>query len=585
VRTRSVALVMLIILATIGAGLVAVVALRAGEALPGTSVAGIDVGGLSREQVQQRLAGTVQARTTGPLELVHEDLRVPLDRAALGVRVDLDRTADRALDAGRTGSPWAPLLGPLLGRGEPVELAVDVDGAVLGQQVDDLAAQVDSPAFGGDLLIEGTTVTPQPPAPGRTLDREQARLAVRDALASGRTEPLPLPVEVQDPGTTADDVELVAQQAREALAAPYRLVGPQAALEVTPRELAPLLEVAYADRSLSLRVQDEAFRALVGPRADALDRPPTPAGFDVVSGQPTVDTQGDLTWSPQPAQVDVRPSTPGLDVDAEQSVQRLRELVGTPEREGELPAGEAPATLTTEQGAAGRGRLAAGHLHHLLQRRAEPRLQHPPDRLGARRHLRRPRRPALAQRRRRPAHPRQGLPRRRRDHPRRARGRRRRRRLAVRDDAVQRGVLRRPADRGAPAAQLLHQPLPGRPRVDGQLRLDRRQGPQRHRQRLPGEDLEHRPLGHRGDLRQQRRPDGHLDHRPAGRSQRRRVHDQRHAHDHRRRRQGRHAGVPDRLQPAAGRLSRRPLARAVRRGHRSVTSTGDAAALAFVTHR
>ena len=348
-RTRSVGLVMLIVLATITAGLVTVVALRAGEALPGTRVSGLDVGGLTREQVQERLAGTVQARTTGQLELVHEDLRVPLDRAALGVRVDLDRTADRALDAGRTGSPWAPLLGPLLGRGEPVELAVDVDGAVLGQQVDDLAAQVDSPAFGGDLLIEGTTVTPQPPAPGRTLDREQARLAVRDALASGRTEPLPLPVEVQDPGTTADDVELVAQQAREALAAPYRLVGPQAALEVTPVELAPLLEVAYADRSLSLRVQDEAFRALVVPRADALDRPPTPAGFEVVSGQPTVDTQGDLTWSPQPAQVDVRPSTPGLDVDAEQSVQRLRELVGTPEREGELPAGEAPATLTTER--------------------------------------------------------------------------------------------------------------------------------------------------------------------------------------------------------------------------------------------
>ena len=348
-RRRPVVVVLLIVLATILAGLATIVGLRAGEALPGTRVNGVDVGGLTSEQVQQRLSGLVEARTAGVLDLVHEELRVPLDRAELGVQVDLEGTADRALDAGRTGSFFAPLLGPLLGRGEPVELAVALDDEVLGQRIDAVAEQVDRPVFGGDLLIEGTTVTPQPPVSGRTLDREQTLADVRSALDGGRTEPLALPVQEQEPGTTADEVELLAQQAREALAAPYRLVGPQAALQLAPAELAPLLDVVAAEDTLTLTVQDEPLRALVVPRADALDRAPVAAGFDVVGTPPTVDTQGDLTWSPQPAQVNVRPSAPGLDVDAEQAVQRLRQLIGTPQREGELPAAEVAGPLTTEQ--------------------------------------------------------------------------------------------------------------------------------------------------------------------------------------------------------------------------------------------
>jgi vancomycin resistance protein YoaR len=166
-----------------------------------------------------------------------------------------------------------------------------------------------------------------------------------------------MPVEQDDPDTTAADVEQVAARAREVLAGPYRLTAPQAVLEVTPAELAPLLSAEVRDGSLVLAVQDQQLRELVVPRADALDRAASPASFEIAEAPPVVDTQGDLTWTPRPAPVTVRPATPGLDVDAEAAAQRLLELIDGPEREAELPAAVTPSSIPTEQAAGVRSLL------------------------------------------------------------------------------------------------------------------------------------------------------------------------------------------------------------------------------------
>ena len=69
------------------------------------------------------------------------------------------------------------------------------------------------------------------------------------------------------------------------------------------------------------------------------------AGFTVAGGPPTVDTQGDLTFSPQPASVSVQPGSPGLSVQVEPAVEALVGLLGTTTREAPLPVEVVPPNL------------------------------------------------------------------------------------------------------------------------------------------------------------------------------------------------------------------------------------------------
>jgi vancomycin resistance protein YoaR len=361
-RTRT---AVLGLLATTGLGIAAVgtaVAVRAGEALPGTAVAGIDVGGLGPDDVRDRLADLVSARTTGTFELVHEERSFTVDRDAVDAEADVEATVDAALDAGRTGalsSVVGPLLGPLLGWERSVSLTVAFDDNALRARVDAIGDELDAAPFVGGLAIEGTDVAVQPPVDGRALDRDRALRDLEQALARGRQQPLRLPVDEEQPGTTLAQVEQVAAEARVALEAPYRLVNPQASIATTPTQLAPLLRaepVPGPDDPTGLRlgVDREALTELVTAKARAVEQPARAAGFDPASRPPVVDTKGDLTWSPQPAQLTVVPSVQGLAVDLEPAVQTLLDIIGTTTREGALRVGATDAELTTEEaGAAG----------------------------------------------------------------------------------------------------------------------------------------------------------------------------------------------------------------------------------------
>ena len=352
-RTRT---AVLVLLAVLGAGVLtggALAAVRSGEALPGTTVSGVDVGGLGRADIRARLAGLVDAQTTGTLELVHEELTFPVQREDLGVDVDLDATVDRALSAGRSEG-LERVLGPVLGDGEPVDLEVEVAGEGLEPFVASVGDAVDRPPYPGDIVVEGTTVTVDPPLAGRELDRDQAQRDLEQALAGGQTSRLPLPVDEEEPGTTADDLERVATLARDALAGPLRLTAPEATMEIAPAELGSVLRAETGAGGASLAVDREALTALVQAKARRIDRAPVQARFDVQTPAPTVDTQGDLTWSPQPAQVAVQPGQPGLAVDVEATVEAVAQLVTTTGREAPLPVQARPPAFDAAQaGSAG----------------------------------------------------------------------------------------------------------------------------------------------------------------------------------------------------------------------------------------
>ena len=325
-RGKLIGAVLVATLATGAAGVTSVVLTRAGEALPGTTVAGVDVAQQDRAALLATVQGLAAARTTGKLPVVADDLQESVERDL--TEVDVEGTVDRALSAGRVGSPLAGVLGPLLGRGDrDIAIEVTVDRSGVRSRVNEIAKVFDRPPVAGGFTVSGVTVTPQLPQPGRLLDRQAAAEAVAAALSAGRQEALALPVLMSEPPFTAAQVETVSAAASRALSTTYGLGNGDTLLRLSPQEVGTLLRATPVDGALTLTVDQEALTAAVTKRAAAIARAPREAGLNVLSTGPVLDGKLDLSFTPVPAQVEFTPGATGRTVDIPATVARLNELI------------------------------------------------------------------------------------------------------------------------------------------------------------------------------------------------------------------------------------------------------------------
>ena len=356
---RWVATMLAAVLTTSGTAVGTVITSRSGEALPGTTVAGQSVAGQDRRALQATVQDLARGRTSGALPVTAADITVDIDRAV--VSVDVDATVDRALAAGRGGYPLAGLLGPLAGRGEPVALVATLDRTALRRTVADLAKQVDRSADDGGFSIEGTVVTARAPVQGRTVDTGRAIELLSAALLTGAPS-AQLPVTVTATATTAEDAAAVTAAAAASLAGAYAVGTGTAVLRLTPRQVAPLLRAVTVDGTLALRVDTAQLTAIVEEQAREFSVGSREAGFQVLTGAPTVDTQGDLTWTPRSAEVKVLPGSAGREVDVAAATARFVELIVAAERNAPrlLPVVVVEPDLTTTGAEAARVRSLIG---------------------------------------------------------------------------------------------------------------------------------------------------------------------------------------------------------------------------------
>jgi vancomycin resistance protein YoaR len=146
----------LVVVAAIGAAAVRALEYR-GDAKPGVSVLGIDVGGRSRPQIESALRAWGREPVT--IRVGRTSYHVP--RSWL-VSVDVRRTATRTLSA---GTPLA-LVVPTANRVEPVLRNSGGAADVLGQ-----LARSETPAVSASITLHGTQVVAMRGRVGRRLDR------------------------------------------------------------------------------------------------------------------------------------------------------------------------------------------------------------------------------------------------------------------------------------------------------------------------------------------------------------------------------------------------------------------------------
>jgi vancomycin resistance protein YoaR len=307
-------LVLILVLALLLAGGYAAAALSAGDKVPrGTSVAGVDIGGLTQDQAEQRLEDGLADRVDAPMQ-VTVDGAEPVTLLPEESGLSVDYAASVAAAGGEQA--WDPRhLWDYYTGGDDLDAVVDVDSDALDAALLDLAKDTGTLARDGAIRFTESGVEKRDPATGMAVDPEEAADEVLAAyLQDEPTADLELR-EVQ-PDIDANDVrEALDSFANPAMSGPVTLVFDKSRVRLSPRQYAGALSMKPENGELVPSVDAGRLTRLVRGATSGAGAP-VDATVRLVDGRPRV-----------------VPSKPGVTFEPEDITSTFLELVARPEGE------------------------------------------------------------------------------------------------------------------------------------------------------------------------------------------------------------------------------------------------------------
>lgn len=186
-----------------GAGLL----LNQADVPKGTTVLGVDIGGVTKEEAVQKLDAGLGQRASTPLQLTVGGKEQSLAPDKAGLALDSQATV-----RGAAGSDYNPVsvIGSLFGAERVAQPVIPVDEEKLSAALADLAGGSGS-VTEGTIKFEPGKVTAVPGKSGTVLDVQRSMLYVRDAyraqVETGRTNVVELPVATKEPTIGAAELD------------------------------------------------------------------------------------------------------------------------------------------------------------------------------------------------------------------------------------------------------------------------------------------------------------------------------------------------------------------------------------------
>ena len=301
-RAGTVAAVLGLLVLVAGAAVFARALTLRESVLPGVSVAGVDVGGLSRADAQVALQTQLASRLAEPIRIQvgEQSLTVRPDRLwALDARA----TEERAFQAGRDSlaSRLGALAAPFAAEHEVAPVLELRPGEIASLET--ALRELTSRPVGAGLQMKGAEVVVQPGTPGTTVAVEPLLDSVRAAALAGTGE-IVAAVEPVQPGITTAEAEAAALQARGIVAAPVaiRFKGREVGA-LQPRRLARLIRFERAAGAYEVSLDVAGLERALLPMVKAKLRAPVDATFKVVGDRVrVVRSRPGTTLAPKKAQ-------------------------------------------------------------------------------------------------------------------------------------------------------------------------------------------------------------------------------------------------------------------------------------------
>ncbi|MEU4409584.1 VanW family protein [Streptosporangium sp. NPDC023963] len=279
---RRFLLIVLTVLFVVGLAYAVPAVIMSGRMLPGTTVRGIDIGGLTATEAADKLRDRLVGEASGKMTLLAAGKRHDFDPGKAGLEFDVVATINQApSDFPSPSQVWRAFTGTT-----ELEPKVSADSESMRTAVAGLARKIDLKVREGSVTFEGVKPVVVTPRDGRELEREAAVAAITKAFL-GPSKEVRLPVSVIKPMAGRDAVEKAAAEAGDALSGPVTLTfaGKQAQLPV--ETLAAHLSFK-PDGSGGMEPEFDARSAVASVEGDLVDpvlapRDPT---FQIVGGKP-----------------------------------------------------------------------------------------------------------------------------------------------------------------------------------------------------------------------------------------------------------------------------------------------------------
>ncbi|HVQ88352.1 MAG TPA: VanW family protein [Actinomycetes bacterium] len=253
-----------------------------GDIPRGTSVAGVEIGGLTPDAATQRLEDELGPRAVDvDVELAGKVHTLPAAR--LGLSFDAAATVDSIEE--RSLRPW--LLAQQLAGLDVAPVVVAEPGRVEAA-VARLTRRVDKPTREGRVKYDGLDVVSVEPKAGMTVNRTAAVAAITSGYLTA-DDPIVLPIVTVEPEVTAEQVQETADGAAvDAISAPVRLAAAGHTMVVSPREIAESVSFRSDAGELAAHVNIADLRGQLESELATIGTPARDASFDVSSGKPVV---------------------------------------------------------------------------------------------------------------------------------------------------------------------------------------------------------------------------------------------------------------------------------------------------------
>lgn len=254
----------------------------AADRLPrGTTVAGVELGGLAPAAARDELTSAFGDRDS--VTVTVGGVTETVTTADLGLALDIDATIDAA-GGGRSFDPrrlWDYYAGS-----DEVEPVFEVDETAFEAVVARLEKQHGRPATEGDVTFKGGKVERVAARSGLGLDRDTTRDALQAAYLSGKPATLAL-TDVDPEITDAEATTALDEFGKPAVSGPVTLVFDKTPVTLEPAEFTPALSMVEKDGALVPDLAEKKLGGIV--RARLGDNGlPVDATVELVNGVPKV---------------------------------------------------------------------------------------------------------------------------------------------------------------------------------------------------------------------------------------------------------------------------------------------------------
>jgi vancomycin resistance protein YoaR len=198
----------------------------AGRIFPGVTMMDVDLGGLTPQQAEEKIASSFDYPGSGSLVLKNADKTWNYSPAQLGLFLDPKASAQNAFNEGREGSFFHRIDQQLSAARSGIMIAPTyifdqrLTASVLGQ----IAAQVNHPLIEADISLTGIDVKVRSGETGRELDQTLTLQIIRVFMESMRSGTIDLPIKTTEPAVI--NAEQAANVAKKILSGPLTITMP-----------------------------------------------------------------------------------------------------------------------------------------------------------------------------------------------------------------------------------------------------------------------------------------------------------------------------------------------------------------------